>query len=102
MLVHDQEVTALERVRDLASDHLVREFLGRVGVLLVESRLGQHLGGEPYEPAIIGFAVQDGGRRVLLADVGQIEEPSVAVCHVGQEGATRWRQARYGLASVGE
>lgn len=103
VLVHDQDVTALEREGDLPGGQLVREFFGCVGVCLIESGLGeQHLGGEPDESEIRGFTVQDWERLVLLAHVRQLEERSVPVCHVGQQGAARRRQARYGRASIGE
>ncbi|MFE6760612.1 hypothetical protein ACFVDQ_44705 [Streptomyces sp. NPDC057684] len=101
VLVHDQEVPALERVGDLPGDQLVCEFLGRLGVLVVEFGLGEHLGGEPHEPEVLGLPVQNGEGRVFLADIGQVEEAFVAVDHVGQESATRGRQARYGIARVG-
>lgn len=62
MLIHDQEVTAPEREGDLAGDHLVREFLDREHVRLIESRFGEHLGGEPDESEALRFVVQDGER----------------------------------------
>ncbi|MFE7159009.1 hypothetical protein [Streptomyces sp. NPDC057636] len=60
VLVHDQEVPALERVGDLPGDQLVCEFLGRLGVLVVEFGLGEHLGGEPHEPESSGSPSRTG------------------------------------------
>lgn len=86
-MVHDQQVTTLKREGHLTGNHLVGEFPGGTGMRRIDVGLGEHLGGEPHEPGIRRPAVQDGERPVLVADVGEIEERSVAVRRISQKRA---------------